>query len=887
MKFLAALVTSLVTIVLIGASPALAAPMGGTGERVILPADVRPERYDIHVRPNPETLSFSGRANIALTVLRPTDRIVLNAADLAFGKVTLSGSKAAPRVVLDAGRQTAAFVFDQPLKPGRRTLSIEYTGKIYQQPSGLFALDYAAADGTRKRALFTQFEASDARRFAPIWDEPGIKAVFSLSVDASQGQMAVSNMPVAGTGQLAGGLTRITFQDSPRMSSYLLFLALGDFERISRNVDGVDVGVVVRRGETAKGRFALDAAAGLLPYYNDWFAKPYPLPKLDLVAGPGASQFFGAMENWGAIFFFDYAVLLDPKLSTESDRQSVYGTVAHEIAHQWFGDLVTMAWWDDLWLNESFASWMASKATDQFYPKWNTSLLDQGGRQAAMRLDSLPGTHPVITEIPDVFAAANAFDLITYQKGQAVVSMLEAYVGAEAFRAGVRRYIAAHAYGNAVNDDLWTALEAEAPGRNVSEVAHDFLKQPGVPLISASAAPGGLLLTQGRFAADESQASPQAWRTPVTVRGADGEIWSGLVSAGSPALVQVRLPAVVNAGQTGYLRAGYAPELWAGLALRFGELPPADQLGLLYDSRALGEAGLAPMSDYLALARNVPSNVDAEVAQTLARQLAGLDRLYDGRPSQPAYRAFAISRLAPIARGLGWDPRPGEPDNSANARGAVLASLGGMGDPEIVQEARRRFAGWLVEADSLSGDGRLTVLSIVAASADTGVWEALRAKAMASTDATDRGRLLAYLGASRDPALAERALALALTDQVTPSEAPDMVRAVSERFPDRAFDFALANRARFDELIEPASRGSYYVQLAQGSRDKAMLAKLSEFAGTLPASARSEVDKATGEIRYRISILEKRAPEMDLWLAENGGQGAGPVSPSMAAKRTP
>ncbi|MFM8819574.1 MAG: M1 family metallopeptidase [Phenylobacterium sp.] len=860
----------------------------GSGERVILPTDVRPERYDIHVRPNPETLSFSGRADIALTVLRPTDRIVLNAADLAFGKVTLSGTMAAPKVILDDAQQTAAIVFDQPLKPGRATLSIDYTGKIYQQPSGMFALDYATADGTRKRALFTQFEAADARRFAPVWDEPGIKAIFSLSVDAPVGQMAVSNMPVARTGKPAGGLRRITFQDSPRMSGYLLFLALGDFERIYRNVDGVDVGVVVRCGETAKGRFALDAAASLLPYYNDWFAKPYPLPKLDLVAGPGASQFFGAMENWGAIFFFDPVLLLDPKLSTESDRQSVFSTVAHEVAHQWFGDLVTMAWWDDLWLNESFASWMASKATDHFNPRWNTSLQDQNGRQAAIRLDSLTGTHPVITDIPDVFAAANAFDLITYQKGQAVVSMLEAYVGEEAFRAGVRRYIAANAYGNAVNADLWAALDAEAPGRKVSEVAQDFLKQPGVPLISAAPAPGGLILTQGRFAGDESQTSPQTWRTPVTVRGADGEVWSGLVSADSPASVKLRLPAVINAGQFGYLRARYAPELWAGLAPRFGELPPADQLGLLYDSRALGEVGLVPMSDYLELARNAPSGVDAEVAQTLARQLGGLDYLYEGRATQPAYRAFAISRLGPIARRLGWDPRPGDPENSANARSAVLSSLGEMGDPEVVQEGRRRFEGWLVNPDSLSGDERLTVLSIVAANADARTWEALQAKAKASRDSTDRGRLYAYLGASRDPGLADRALALALTDQVTPSEAPEIVRAVSDNFPDRAFDFALANRARFDELIEPASRSSYYVQLAQRSRDRAMLAKLSAFAATLPASARGEVDKAIGAIQYRISVLEKRMPEMDLWVARSGAAGTpSPAKPSTATTPAP
>jgi aminopeptidase N len=300
--------------------------------RVVLPTDVRPERYDIHVTPDAANLVFAGQAKINLTVVRATDRIVLNAADLVFQKVRLSGVEAAPRIVLDNEQQTAAFVFPRPLAPGRHTLSIDYTGKIYQQASGLFALDYDSPGGKR-RALFTQFENSDARRFAPMWDEPGVKAVFALTVDAPPGQMAVSNMPAA-AGDTAGRETRtVRFADSPRMSSYLLFLALGEFERIRQRVGEVDVGVVVRKGDAAKGRYALDAAVKLLPYYDDYFDTPYPLPKLDLVAAPGQSQFFGAMENWGAILYFDYVLLIDPKLSSEKDRQDVFIVVAHEVAH--------------------------------------------------------------------------------------------------------------------------------------------------------------------------------------------------------------------------------------------------------------------------------------------------------------------------------------------------------------------------------------------------------------------------------------------------------------------------------------------------------------------------------------------------------------------------
>lgn len=865
MKFLALAAAAF----LAAASPALATPAAPAAatQRVVLPTDVRPDRYAIRVTPDAANLTFTGHVDIDLTVVRATDRIVLNAADLTFGKVTLSGHEGAPRITLDDEEQTAAFDFGRTLMPGKHRLSIDYTGNIYQQASGLFALDYEAADGTKKRALFTQFENSDARRFAPMWDEPGVKSVFSLTVETPNGQMSVSNMPVEEEVTPPGGLTTVHFADSPKMSSYLLFMAMGDFERVSQKVAGVDVGVVVRRGDADKAKYALDATVKLLPYYNEWFGTPYPLPKLDLVAGPGRSQFFSAMENWGAIFYFDYAILLDPKLSTEADRQNVFITVAHEVAHQWFGNLVTMAWWDDLWLNESFASWMENKATDHFHPEWNVWLLTQAGQQGAMRLDSRAGTHPVITEIPDVFAAANAFDSITYNKGQAVVRMLETYVGEDAFRDGVRRYIDRHAYQNAVSDDLWRALDEAAPGKGVTAMAHDFLRQPGVPLIHAREAAGGIALTQGRFAADASQKVPQTWRTPVKVTGLDGSAWEGVVSATAPATAPVAGPAVVNAGQTSYMRAAYAPGLWSRLAPKFSTLPPADQLGLLYDSRALGEAGAAPMSDFLALVRNATADADPIVVTTLANQLAALDGLYGDKPNRAVFRSFARGRLAPFAERLGWDARAGEHDNLAAARRAVLAALGQMGDPAVVAEARRRFDRAQAEPSTLRGAGRRTVLDIVAVNADAKAWEAIYAQARASKDITDRGRLYSYLGLSRDPALAERALKLALSGEVTPSEAPGIIAAVAEVHPETAFDFAMANRAKVDELLEPTSRTSYYADLAAASRDPAMLQKLEKLAATVPPSARGEVEKAEGAVRYRVDVIAKRVPEMDRWLA--------------------
>ena len=871
MKFLAVLAT----VLLVAGSPAMAAttakpkPKAAAPARIVLPTDVRPDRYDIHIAPDAGKLTFKGQETIELTVVRPTGRIVLNAADIAFQKAALSGVAAAPKIVLNDEQQTAAFVFPKALAPGKYKLNLDYTGKIYQQASGLFALDYEDKDG-KKRALFTQFENSDARRFAPMWDEPGVKAVFALTVEAPRGEMAVSNMPVATTTDLSSGVQAIRFADSPKMSSYLLFLGLGDFERIHQMVGKTDVGVIVRKGDAAKGQYALDAAVKLLGYYNDYFDTDYPLPKLDLVAGPGNSQFFSAMENWGAIFYFDYVLLVDPKLSSEADKQNVFIVVAHEMAHQWFGDLVTMAWWDQLWLNEGFASWMENKATDHFHPEWNVWLSTQGGQQSAMRTDARAGTHPIITPIRDVFAASDAFDGITYQKGQATIRMLEAYVGEDVFRQGVRDYIKGHAYGNTVSDDLWREIDTVSP-RKVTDIAHDFTLQSGVPLIRAKAGAGGLTLTQERYGAEPSQQTARTWRTPVAVKGADGGAWQGVVSAAAPATVKAGAPAVVNAGQTSYFRTAYSPALWAKLAPRFAKLDPADQLGLLYDSRALGETGVVPMSDFLALARNAPATGDPIVLQTLTEQLGALDWLYEGRGGEKAYRAFVIARLSPIAARLGWDAKPGEADNEALLRRSVLGALGDMEDPATVAEARKRFAAYLSNPDSLTGGGRRTVLSIVAANADATTWDQIHQLAKASKDITDRARLYRLLGASHDRALAQKTLDLAISDEPTPTERPAIIASVTAAFPDLAYDFALTHRSKVEAWLEPTSRTSYFANLASSSREAAMLTKLEKLEATIPASSRGEVEKSKAAIRYRLDVIAQRMPDMDRWLAAGGG----------------
>ena len=847
----------------------VAARAACAAERVVLPADVTPQRYEISVEPDAAKLTFTGTTNIVIDVRRPTASITLNAADLAFRSVALSGEAGAPRISFDAAQETATLRFASPITAGRHTLRITYSGKINENAAGLFALDYDTARGKR-RALFTQFENSDARRFMPCWDEPARKAVFWLSVVVPTDQTAVSNMPVAMSRALPDGRKRVVFAASPNMSSYLLFLALGDFERVSRNVNGVDVGVVAKRGDSAKAQFALDAAVHILPYYESYFGVKYPLPKLDLVAGPGESQFFGAMENWGAIFYFERDLLIDPAIATADDRRRVYITTAHEMAHQWFGDLVTMQWWDDLWLNEGFASWMELKATDNFHPEWKVWLDALSEKEEAIEVDARGGTHPVIEPIRDVLQANEAFDTITYSKGRAVVRMIENYLGATAFRDGVRRYIKAFAYRNSVTDDLWRAL-ARPSSSPVVVIAHDFTLQPGVPLIRAGLSGARLHLTQDTYVEDNGHHTAHVWHVPVVENTLHSRReWRGIVSRASPAEVAAArgTVAVVNGGQAGYFRTLYDTAGFSTLGGHFASLSPSDQLGLLNDSYALGLSGYEPLADYASLARRASIEMEPLVLKTLATQLEELDRLYDGLPGQARYRSFARAILSPLLTGVHWNAEKGENANMPVLRQSLLEALGALEDPAVIAEALRRFQLYVHRQSVLSPDERRTVLSIVAENADASIWQQLRSFARDAKSFLEKREFYEYLARARDATLAARTLHLSLSDEVPVTTRPTILKAMATRHAQIALAFLTAHFEEFNRAIEPDSRTQFAPDVAASSNDPQTILALRAFAAAhIPPGARGDEKRAESAIAHNAKIRRDRLPALDGWIA--------------------
>lgn len=845
-----------------------------------LPRVAVPSHYKIKVKPAAAKLAFNGEATIDIEVKERTSEIVLNAADLEFTSASIrkAGSEKVHKgkVTVDAEAQTATVMFEKPLNPGKYQLDFVYSGKISQQANGLFALDYTDNEGEDKRSLFTQFEAPDARRFVPSWDEPSYKATFDLSVVVPQGQMAVSNMPIASTKDYSDGSSLVTFDTSPKMSTYLLFLGMGELERMTAMSGKTEVGVITGTGNVKKAQLALDASVEILPYYNDYFGVDFPLPKLDNVAGPGQSQFFSAMENWGAIFTFERALLVDPKSTSEAAKRRVYEIAAHEIAHQWFGNLVTMSWWDDLWLNEGFASWMATKVTDKMKPEWEMLLTRVDGRERAMGLDAYKTTHPVVQEIKTVEAVNQAFDAITYNKGEAVITMFESFAGEDAWREGIRAYMKKHAYANTVTSDLWSAVEA-AGATGLSAIAHDFTSQPGIPLVTVTSAQCSngittLALSQGEFSRDikaEKDAAPLTWHVPIRAQVIGGDVKTMILEGGAGTL---QLPGcgayVINQGQAGYYRSLYPAANMSALVKGFTKLASIDQSGLLADNWQLGLGGYQPMARSLDLVDAVPDDASDVILANIPDYINAIHDMFDGDAgTQAKILQYASAKLTPSLSRIGYDAQEGEGPQVPLLRQSLVGTLGEMGDATVVGEARRRFDALEADPAALDGPLKFVWLGIVAKNADQRTWNRLRSMANETQTTLEKSQLFSLLGRAKDKALSAKALELALTDEPGKTTSAAIISAVSIDHDMQAVDFVLANREQYEALIDGAARSQALARLGSGSADIAMADKLNAYAEAyLTADSRKVTDRAIAAIKARAATRERLKPEIEAWV---------------------
>jgi aminopeptidase N len=833
-----------------------------------LPKNVIPLEYQAHLVPDIEANTFRGSETIEIEVLRPTSTIMLNAAALEIDSASLAGKgiealRLAP--VLDDKQETLSFSLPRELAPGRYRLELAFRGKINREGRGLFYVNYQAGKADKK-LIATTMEPTDARRMLPTWDEPAFRAKFRLSVDLPAGLKAYSNTPVDRQAAIAGGKQRISFRPTPKMPSYLVVLAAGEFERISAKQDGVEIGVVTTEGKKDRAAFALNASRDLLHFYNNYFGVPYPLAKLDHIAIPNG--FNGAMENWGAIVYNENTLLYDPRTSPEHVRQMTFSVNAHEMAHQWFGNLVTMAWWDNLWLNEGFASWMASKATDHFHPEWRPYLANIADRERVMNLDSRKTTHPIQTPVETEAQAADAFDDITYEKGQAFLRMLEAYLGEDAFRKGIRAYMAKHQYSNTTSADLWMALE-QASGKPVGRLASDWTTQPGFPLIKVEQAcedgKRKVTLSQQQFRLDEPALDHRLWNVPLQVGTVNGKALTTLLAGAS---TRVTLPGcegalVVDPHSVGYFRIQYDRASFDALAGQAARLPDATRLKLLNDTWTQVSAGSIPLDAWLKLAGELRDEPRLAVWEAILSDLNFLDALARGEPEQPLVRRFIVGFAKPKLARLGWDEKPGETAEDAQLRAMLAGALARAGDQEAIAQARSRFQRWMADPAAVSPAMIGFVTSSAGRYADAPTFGAIAERMAQTQNNEERSRLLGALIQAQDPALAEKVLQMALSPSTPPTMVARIVQGVGREHLDQAWNFAVANREPLMKTQDSVNRNRAFPGIVAASSNAGDAQRLEDFVRqNFEADAQVEAQRVASGIRVRAAQKARLLPQV-------------------------
>ena len=847
-----------------------------------LPKEVIPTNYSIRVVPSIDKLAFTGTETVKLNVRGPVHQLILNALELEITEVSLDG-KQLPKSAIkaDKEKELLTLALSSELPPGNHTLALSFSGKINQQGQGLFYMRYQEhGSGTKKIMFGTQFEATDARRFFPCWDEPVFRARFQLTVVVPENWLAVSNMPVESEKKIAGG-KEVRFAPTPPMSSYLNVFVAGELDLIESRIGPTQIRVLATKGKAELGRYALEATAQILQYYNDYFGIAYPLPKLDQIALPGG--FGGAMENWGGITYYESALLFDPKNSSAETKQNIYEVLAHEMAHQWFGDLVTMAWWDNLWLNEGFASWMGTKCTVHFNPQWEVWLRRNLPRdptrrvgfakEQAMESDARSTTHPIQQPVATEAEANNAFDDITYKKGQSFLRMLESFLGEEVFRDGIRRYIAAHKYSNSTTADLWNAL-SEASKKPVGEIAAGWTEQSGFPVVKVNReGDGNIRLTQERFTVNFKNAPPLEWKIPLTYSVVGETTATLLMTSKIDNLrnIPVNRALKLNVNGTGNYRVEYDAPSWDLLLRSLPSLSVEDRVNLLSDTWALVQANRAPVSIYFGLVGKLPPSTDSAEREQVINVLDFINRLLVGSPEYEKFQRYARSLLRPTFETLGWEPKEGEPSTAGNLRASLISALADLNDPEMIAGCRTRFEKYLANPASVAPDLRPSVFAVVGHYADEKTWTKLHELGLKTTSIEEKQNYYAALAEAIDPRLVKNTLPIALSDELPTSRATFLVPMVARDsgHPDIAWDFAKANMKALLAKTDAAGANRYAPSLFTFFSDDSRADELKRYAkNNLPPAGAPEVAKAVDEVQFRAEFKRRLEQQLSGWIGD-------------------
>jgi puromycin-sensitive aminopeptidase len=753
-----------------------------------LPRIAVPANYHLTLTPDFTQDNFAGIETIQVQVLKPTSEIVLNAADIDFheGTIRSGGVSQTVKVTLNAKDEMATLTFDQTVQPGPATIDIRYTGILDNQLRGF----YLGREEDGKKYAGTQLEATDARRAFPSFDEPEYKATFDITVVTDQHHTVISNSKVMSDSEGPGdGKHTVKFATTPRMSCYLVAVIVGDFEYIEGSADGIPIRVYTTPGNKHLAGFALEAAEHSIEYYDQYFGIRYPFGKLDLIGLPDFAA--GAMENTGAITFREVALLLNDKTGTLNQKRLVAEDVAHEIAHQWFGDLVTMKWWDDTWLNEGFATWMQSKSVASWKPELKVLVDDVlspdaiSGPDATLTTDSLLNTHAVHQSVETPGQIMELFDTISYGKGASVLRMIEAYLGPEILRKGVDTYLRQHEYGSATSEDFWNAL-AGVSGKPVDRIMAAFINQPGEPLVSVQTRCAGnttnVTLRQQRYFGDLSlmnSRNDQVWPTPVCMKagGTDGRTKEQcvLLSRKEETFTLRACASWVmgNRGAAGYYRTAYDSEAVKAMSERLeSAFTPSERIRLLSDEWAAVRVGRQAIADYMALADGFRQENDTAVIDMLTLQLAYIGRYLVNDGDRPSYQQWVKSLLSPLAHELGWGAAPGEDDDRKALRAQVLLTLGGVGNvKEVLEKATELAPDVLDNPGSMDSALAEAVLNLAAANGSTAFYDQVLGQMKKASSPAEEDKLRKVLASFNDPKLLDRTLQLTVTPEIRSQDA--------------------------------------------------------------------------------------------------------------------
>jgi puromycin-sensitive aminopeptidase len=749
-----------------------------------LPTTVRPHAYRLVLTPDLAAATFAGDVEIDVTVESPTPSITLNAAELEITFAELNDSDpdagwalSPADIALDPDEERVTLTFAEPLRPGPATLHLAFTGILNDKLHGFYRSTFTDEAGTEHTIATTQMESTDARRAFPCWDEPELKATFEVTLVVDGALAAYSNGSVVEESPEAGGKRRVRFAPTMVMSTYLVAFIVGPLEATEPlDVGGVPLRIVHTPGKSDLTPFALAVGAHALTFFTDYFGLPYPADKLDLVAIPDFA--FGAMENLGCVTFRESVLLVDPAQAARVELERVADVVCHEIAHMWFGDLVTMRWWNGIWLNEAFATFMEVLAVDAFRPEWQRWVSFGVEREAAMAVDGLHTTRPVEFHVGRPEEAQGMFDVLTYQKGGSVLRMLEQFIGPDVFREGIHDYLTTHSHGNTETSDLWDALERSS-GRAVRTIMDTWINQGGYPLVRVGE-DGSLTQAPFSYRGETGGAIGSDWQVPVLTRPlqqAEFDPLPVLLNGPGSAPASGGADHVVNAGGSGYYRVSYPTAMVRLLAGQLGDLAPLERYNLVSDSWAAALSGQAPLSDLLALARALVDSAegDPSVWSVVLGALGLFDRIVPD-DDRPVLARAVRTLLGPLAGDLGWDPRDDDDERTPSLRSSALRTLGTIGDdPDTKAEAARRFA--QAGTVALHPDTESAVLDIVASDGGPDQYEAFLARYRTPSTPQEEIRYLYALPSFSDPALASRTFDLALTE-VRTQNAPFVLQAL-------------------------------------------------------------------------------------------------------------